>query len=152
MKYFIPTHLWWWNRQSVSKCWHLNYKRRWITQKEAYITIILFLEISSGITTNVAELASPPQLCHNKMYKPTLMHRDGLSEGQIGSWVMENLMRWILRHCKAICCRILQTEVSDDDGECWVFIIVKIGCSDVTTHSHLFSNQNVRTEWSKLLT
>jgi hypothetical protein len=87
-------------------------------QKKAYNTIILFLEISSGITTKVAALASPLQLCHNKMYKPTLMHHDGLSEGQIGSWVMENLMRWILRHCKAICCRSLQTEVSDDDGEC----------------------------------
>jgi hypothetical protein len=33
---FIPTHLWRWNRQSVPKRWHLNFRRRWITQKKAY--------------------------------------------------------------------------------------------------------------------
>jgi hypothetical protein len=34
--YVIPTHLWRWNRQSVPKCWHLNYRRQLITQKKAY--------------------------------------------------------------------------------------------------------------------
>jgi hypothetical protein len=28
--------LYWWNSQSVPKLWHLNYRRRWITQKKAY--------------------------------------------------------------------------------------------------------------------
>jgi hypothetical protein len=32
----IPTRIWRWNRQSVPKRWHLNYRRRWITQKKAY--------------------------------------------------------------------------------------------------------------------
>jgi hypothetical protein len=31
---FIPTRLWRWNRRSVSKRWHLNYRRRGITQKK----------------------------------------------------------------------------------------------------------------------
>jgi len=74
------------------------------------------------------------------MHKPTVVHHVRLSEGQIQSWIMENLIRWILRHCKAICYRSLQTEVCDGDGECAVFISVKIGCCGVTTHSHLFSN------------
>jgi hypothetical protein len=29
-------YLWRWNRQSVPKCWHLNYRSRWRTQKKAY--------------------------------------------------------------------------------------------------------------------
>jgi hypothetical protein len=32
----IPTHLWRWNRRSVPKCWHLNYRCRWIIQKKAH--------------------------------------------------------------------------------------------------------------------
>jgi hypothetical protein len=34
--HFIPTRLWRWNRQGVPKCWYLNYRRRWTTQKRAY--------------------------------------------------------------------------------------------------------------------
>jgi hypothetical protein len=34
--HFIPTRLWRWNRQSVLKRWHLNYRRRGTTQKKAY--------------------------------------------------------------------------------------------------------------------
>jgi hypothetical protein len=33
--HFIATRLWRWNRQSVPKRWHLNYRRQGITQKEA---------------------------------------------------------------------------------------------------------------------
>jgi hypothetical protein len=29
--HFIPTRLWRWNRHSVPKRWHFNYRRRWIT-------------------------------------------------------------------------------------------------------------------------
>jgi hypothetical protein len=35
-RYFIPTRIWRWNGQRVPKRWHLNYRRRWITQKKAY--------------------------------------------------------------------------------------------------------------------
>jgi hypothetical protein len=37
------TCLWRWNRQIVPKRWHLNYRRRWITQKKAYnkVTVVL---------------------------------------------------------------------------------------------------------------
>jgi hypothetical protein len=31
-----PTCLWRWNRQSVPKRWHINFRRRGITQKKAY--------------------------------------------------------------------------------------------------------------------
>jgi hypothetical protein len=42
--HFIPTRLWRWNRQSVPKRWHLNYRRREITQKKAYDkTDVLFI-------------------------------------------------------------------------------------------------------------
>jgi hypothetical protein len=34
--HFTPTRLWRWNRQSVPKRWHLNYRRRRITQKKGY--------------------------------------------------------------------------------------------------------------------
>jgi hypothetical protein len=34
--HFMTTRLWRWNRQSVPKRWHLNYRRRGITQKKAY--------------------------------------------------------------------------------------------------------------------
>jgi hypothetical protein len=34
--HFIPSHLWRWNRHSVLIRWHLNYRRRGITQKKAY--------------------------------------------------------------------------------------------------------------------
>jgi hypothetical protein len=33
---YVLTSLWRWNRQIVPKGWHLNYRRRWITQKKAY--------------------------------------------------------------------------------------------------------------------
>jgi hypothetical protein len=39
--YFIPTHLWRCNRQSALKCWHLNYRCQWITQKKACNIITL---------------------------------------------------------------------------------------------------------------
>jgi hypothetical protein len=39
---FIPTHVWRWNRQSVPKLWHLNYRRRGISQKKAYDTFKWF--------------------------------------------------------------------------------------------------------------
>jgi hypothetical protein len=42
--HFIPTRLWRWNRQSVPKRWHLNYRRRGITHKKAY-DILYFLSL-----------------------------------------------------------------------------------------------------------
>ena len=33
---YVPTRLWRWNRQSVSKRWHIKFRRRGITQKKAY--------------------------------------------------------------------------------------------------------------------
>jgi len=34
--HYLPTCLWWWNRQSVPKCRHIKFGRRGITQKKAY--------------------------------------------------------------------------------------------------------------------
>jgi hypothetical protein len=34
--FHLHRQVWRWNRHSVLKRWHLNYKRRWITQKKAY--------------------------------------------------------------------------------------------------------------------
>jgi hypothetical protein len=39
--HFIPTRLWRWNRHSVPKLWHLNYRPRGITQKKAYDKLYL---------------------------------------------------------------------------------------------------------------
>jgi hypothetical protein len=35
-KFFIPTRLWRWNRQSAPKRWHIKFRCRGITQKKAY--------------------------------------------------------------------------------------------------------------------
>jgi hypothetical protein len=35
MKHIRPTHLWRWKTHCVPNCWHLNYRRRGITQKKA---------------------------------------------------------------------------------------------------------------------
>jgi hypothetical protein len=34
--FFTPSCLWRWNRQSVTKCWHIKFRHRGITQKKAY--------------------------------------------------------------------------------------------------------------------
>jgi hypothetical protein len=34
--FHLHKRLWGWNRHSIPKRWHLNYRRRWITQKKAY--------------------------------------------------------------------------------------------------------------------
>jgi hypothetical protein len=49
--HFIPTRLWRWSRQSVPKCWHLNCRRRWITQKKAYDSFIIDGENRKGALT-----------------------------------------------------------------------------------------------------
>jgi hypothetical protein len=41
--HFIPTRLWRWDRQSVMKRWHLNYRHRGTTQKKAYDNFYYFL-------------------------------------------------------------------------------------------------------------
>jgi hypothetical protein len=40
--FFIPTCLWRWNRRSVPKRRHINFRRRGITQKEVYSNVLLY--------------------------------------------------------------------------------------------------------------
>lgn len=81
------------------------------------------------------------------MYKPTIMHIDGLSEGSNGILDSGKCNEVDFKVLRGHLCISLQTKVCDGDGECAVFISVKIGCCDVvTTHSHMFSNGTVQTE------
>jgi hypothetical protein len=41
----IPTHLWRCNRQSVAKCWHLNYRCQGTTQKKTYDIVSYFVNL-----------------------------------------------------------------------------------------------------------
>jgi hypothetical protein len=55
--HFIPTRLWRWNRQSVPKRWHLNYRRREMNQKKAYDiqnTAKVLNQGSNGMTSSCA--------------------------------------------------------------------------------------------------
>ena len=47
--FFIPIHLWRWNRQSVPKRRHIKCRRRGITQKKAYNTLPLFFTLQTAI-------------------------------------------------------------------------------------------------------
>jgi hypothetical protein len=43
---FIPTRLWRWNWQNVPERWHINFTRRWITQKKAYNMFLVIFNFS----------------------------------------------------------------------------------------------------------
>jgi hypothetical protein len=72
------THIWRWNRRSVLKLWHLNYRRRWITQKNEYdIRSISSQQYSSGVGSCVIRV-------HCQPLSPLCISWKDKSEGETG--------------------------------------------------------------------
>jgi hypothetical protein len=115
----IPTRLWRWYRQSVPKCWHLNYRHQGITQKKAYkqksysnkrkthpslfsrTSNLLYL-VTTLYTTSLVPLSYliPSVSIHIHLSAVNLLSHSTISvsiDSLDGSWQWK--LRWVVPNC-----------------------------------------------------
>ena len=97
--FFIPTCLWIWNKQSVAKRWHIKFRCRGITRKNAYSTTVPFAVATGTLITspNTTKLQNDI----NIVYK------------QINIWFEVNLLSWNLNKSQFIQFMTKNTSTTD---------------------------------------
>jgi hypothetical protein len=136
MKY--ETSLWRWNRQSFPKRWHWNYRRRWITQKKAYIYSSPVECPYNSLWRHLESLQAPhsnskPSWSSTEAYTPHLLQGSPAAEFQKSS------RTWHINHKTAAMRRHLQIRTMN--CQVW-FSILGPGTKDISAEPYKSGRRN----------